>query len=386
MKPTVLIILCFLLAVSCKQQEIPGINIIKEGAIGWEEKQPCRIVYSTSRDSSEYAASIKCRGGVSSKYYKHSYSLELDRKQSLAGLPADDDWIINAAYIDKTFMRHKISYDLFREMNTKNVAAKSAYINVSINNNYRGLYLLMEEVNASMVGLDKSDSMAVLFKDPPIFRKERLSYVKDTSNYHQQKYPKKYESDKTPYIEAFREFLYHSTDTEFARDINYWVDMGNVMDWHIILLFSNNGDGVLKNFYLYKLDKNTPFRFAIWDYDHSFGRDGDNEKNMMERSLDCNRAILFERLSTIEEIGYMSNLKDRWFELREQDIISEENFENLIAENDRVIAPELEKNFELWPLDNDWYYDDNDYHQELELLLDFVSLRIDQLDEYFNSI
>ena len=33
----------------------------------------------------------------------------------------------------------------------------------------------------------------------------------------------------------------------------------------IILLFTNNADGIMKNFYLYKLDKNTPFRFAIWD-------------------------------------------------------------------------------------------------------------------------
>ncbi len=49
-----------------------------------------------------------------------------------------------------------------------------------------------------------------------------------------------------------------------------------------MLLLSNNGDGVMKNFLLYKIDSNTPFRIALWDYDHSFGRDGDNELNLME--------------------------------------------------------------------------------------------------------
>lgn len=383
----ILPVLCFLiLAVSCRQQELPSINILKEGSISWEEKEACRIVYSDAHGVSEYSAGIKFRGGVSSKYYKHSYSLELDQKHSLGNLPADDDWIINAGYIDKTFMRHKISYDLFREMHTKNVAAKSAYVNVKLNDDYRGLYLLMEEVNASMVGLDKSDSMAVLFKDPPIFRKERLSYVKDPSNYYQQKFPKINDADKTWYIEAFKDFLYHSSDAEFAKDVSSWVDIKNVIDWQIILLFSNNGDGVLKNFYLYKIDDGTPFRIAIWDYDHSFGRDGDNEKNMMENALDCNRAILLERLSKIEETGYMTKMKDRWFELRDQDIISLRNFEKHISRNDRIIGPELDRNFELWPIDDDWYYDNNNYHQELELMLEFVALRIGQLDKYFNSI
>jgi len=37
----------------------------------------------------------------------------------------------------------------------------------------------------------------MLFKDPPIFRKERLTNVQDTLNYYQQKYPKISEFDKT---------------------------------------------------------------------------------------------------------------------------------------------------------------------------------------------
>ena len=49
--------------------------------------------------------------------------------------------------------------------------------------------------------------------------------------------------------------------------------MENLIDWHILLLFTNNGDGLMKNYYFYKMDSETPFRFAIWDYDHTFGRD-----------------------------------------------------------------------------------------------------------------
>lgn len=387
MRSTYLLFIVFIIfTVSCKQEILPSINIKKEGAIGWKVKEPCTIIYSDAENMDELSGRIKFRGGVSSRYYKHSFSLELENKYSFANLPIDDDWIINANYIDKTFMRHKISYDLFREMNAKNIAAKSSFINISINDIYEGLYVLMEEINGSMIGLNKSDTMAMLFKDPPIFRKERLNYVQDSLNYYQQKYPKINEFDKTHYIEKFKNFLFYSNDYNFARDVSTWVDIENVIDWHIILLFSNNGDGIMKNFYLYKLNKDTPFRFAIWDYDHSFGRDGDNEHNLMERELNCNKAILFERLLSIPEIEYLPKLKKRWFELRELNIISIKNFEAHISENDEIISKEIGKNFEKWPINSKWYYDNNDYKQELDLMREFVIIRVKQLDEYFNSL
>jgi len=382
----ILIVFLLLLINSCKVDVLPSLNIKKDGAIGWKEKEPCTIIYTDYDKVNELFGRIKCRGGISSKYYKHSFSLELEDKFSFSNLPKYDDWILNANYIDKTFMRHKISYDLFREMNIKNISSKSTFINIYINDKYEGLYVIMEEINASMIDLNKSDTMAMLFKDPPIFRKERLTYIQDSLNYYQQKFPKITDSDKTYYIEKFKNFLFYSSDSVFAREIPVWVDIENVIDWHIILLFSNNSDGILKNFYLYKLDKDTPFRFAIWDYDHSFGRDGDNEHNLMERELNCNRSILFERLSNITEIGYLHRLKKRWFELRQQNIISVENFETHIMNNDKVISREVERNFEKWPIDSEWYYDNNDYIQELDLMRKFVVIRVNQLDEFFNSL
>ena len=61
----------------------------------------------------------------------------------------------------------------------------------------------MQEVNAAMLGLDKSDTMAVLFKDPPVYFRDSLDFILDRNNYYQQKYPKKHELDKTWYLEEF---------------------------------------------------------------------------------------------------------------------------------------------------------------------------------------
>ncbi len=196
---------------SCTQDPFPLIKINVEGPIGWEEKGPCEIVYCSKRDSVVMPARIKCRGGTSSKYYKHSYSVEFDDKISFGDLPADDDWVLNANYIDKTFMRHKMSYDLFMQMGKLNLAPESFYMNLILNKQPRGLYVAMQEVNAGMLGLVKSDTMAMLFKDPPIYYEHGLNFVKDPDNYYQQKFPKKQVSDKTWYLEEFIDFMFSST-------------------------------------------------------------------------------------------------------------------------------------------------------------------------------
>ena len=40
----------------------------------------------------------------------------------------------------------------------------------------------MQEINGAMIGLDKSDTMAVLFKDPPIFRNNKGNYIQFYTN------------------------------------------------------------------------------------------------------------------------------------------------------------------------------------------------------------
>eukprot|EP00095_Tigriopus_kingsejongensis_P007455 snap_masked-scaffold293_size218662-processed-gene-1.0 protein:Tk07455 transcript:snap_masked-scaffold293_size218662-processed-gene-1.0-mRNA-1 annotation:"tryptophanyl-trna synthetase" len=56
---------------------------------------------------------------------------------------------------------------------------------------------------------------------------------------------------------------------------------------------------IIAGFMLKKTKNSLGYRLAIWDYDHSFGRDGDNELNMMERPIDADRCVLLRRLTTI---------------------------------------------------------------------------------------
>ncbi len=368
------------------KQNIPTINIVKQGEISWTDKERCMITYTENGKSINIPATIKKRGGSSSKFYKNSFTIKLNKKFGLCNIAHENDWIFNANYIDKTFMRHKLSYDLYRQMKPENTAPRCGYAFVEHNRDSLGLYVVMEKVNSGMIGVDKTDTMSMVFKEPKIFFENRLPIgnIRDTTNYYDQRYPDISVSNKTWFIEEFKNFLFYSSDSDFLEEIDKRIDIANVIDWHLLLLFSNNSDGIMKNFFLYKNNSVSPLRIAIWDYDHSFGRDGDNEMNMMEHELDCNRSILLKRLMHIPGSEYPDKLKERWWALRNNNIFTYQNIEELVAQNNSIIEEAVKKNAEIWPVDDKWYFDSNNYHDELKIILEFAQLRINQLDSYFS--
>lgn len=377
-----LISLSVLTFISCSKKKTPTLYIFKDSEVSWEKKESCVVSYVKS-DSIVLPAEIKCRGGFSSAYPKVSYALELKQKYSLGGMPEDDDWILNSSYIDKTFMRHKLSYDLFCEMNPNNKAAQSSFINVVVNNEYQGIYVLMEELDASSLLVNRKDSMAMIFKDPPLFYSKRKVEVMDTANYYQQKYPKITKRNQLDLISKFHNFLFESSDSSFLSEIENWVDIDNMIDWHLILLLSNNSDGVLKNFYWYKTDVNSKFKVAIWDYDHSFGRDGDNTLNMLSDTVDCSRSILFKRLLETPSSEYSKALKKRYLVLRNLGVFSEANLNNKVNKMDDELKSLWEQNANRWPVTAVHYKDSNNYVQELDLLRKFFSKQFLHLDKKF---
>lgn len=372
-----------ILSVGCDSPELLEINIIKDSPPGWTANEECGVLFIQGLDTSFASARIKCRGGMSSKYSKHSYALELDSVRSLGGMSEEDDWVLNASYIDKTFMRHKLSYDIFREMSEVNKSAKSEYVTLKLNAEYKGLYILMKELTASNVGLNKNDSSAQFYKDPPIFRRKLNPDHRDTVNVLNQKFPKWNRETTKNGLWDLREFILTSSDQEFVSLYAEYVDLDNIIDWHLLLMLSNGGDGVLKNFYIYKLDQNTPFRIAIWDCDHSFGRDGDNELNMLNTTPDYEQNILLKKLLSSKELKYRDRLKKRWSELRKRGVFSEKKIASLMKNMESSMQRKIKANADKWPLDSKWYYDQNSYKEEVELMNTFIRLNLDTLDRYF---
>ena len=94
---------------------------------------------------------IEIRGSSSQSFPKKSYGFETrmpngvtDTNVALLGMPSEHDWILSANYTDKSFCRNVLLYQLSMEMG--HYAARTRYVDVVLNGEYIGIYVLMESI------------------------------------------------------------------------------------------------------------------------------------------------------------------------------------------------------------------------------------------------
>jgi hypothetical protein len=135
------------------------VHIDVRGAIPQDEKKTARmVVRDNGRAVYRGRIGIERRGQSSQRFPKRSWGLELrnrrgdNRDVALLGMPADDDWILYAAYNDKTLMRNVIAYETARRLGR--YAARTRFVEVHLNGRYHGVYVLMEKLKLQKDRLD----------------------------------------------------------------------------------------------------------------------------------------------------------------------------------------------------------------------------------------
>ncbi len=357
---------------------LPNINISYD-TLSSNHKVPCVI---TIGDTLLLKGKIKQRGGSSIGYPKKSYTVKLSKKISLYGLRENKSWVFTSSYLEKSLMRNILSYDLFRSWDTNNFAPKIELIEFFHNDNYEGIYQLTEKVDRSSLRINKK-AEGVIFKDCAVFSKTYIEPQTGETYYHQ-KYPDPKKYDATLLMDSIKEFILNSTDSVFAKEMEQEFDIQNIIDWQIMIMLSNNGDAVYKNFYLYRESKKAKFKIALWDYDSGFGRDTDNELNMVKTTSHWERNSLLDRLYNEDVNNYQERLHTRWKVLRESGKISVDDFESRVSKLALQLEPFVGRNFTRWPVTNSYYWDKYTWEQEIGVLKEFINLRIPQLDEKFN--
>ena len=62
----------------------------------------------------------------------------------LLGLPEEEDWILYGPFSDKSLLRNKLIYELSNQMGR--YAVKTEFVELTINYDYKGLYIFMEKL------------------------------------------------------------------------------------------------------------------------------------------------------------------------------------------------------------------------------------------------
>ncbi len=150
---------------SPKSTGLPVISINVEGnkqITSKTEYLSCVItVYDT--ETGEYhvceeAAEIRGRGNSTwDRFDKKPYKFKFDKKQNLFGFGKEKDWVLMADYIDNTLLRNYLAYTLAGELSALESSPDCQSVELYLNGQYRGVYLLCEQVEVSEDRVDISD-------------------------------------------------------------------------------------------------------------------------------------------------------------------------------------------------------------------------------------
>ena len=324
---------------------------------------------------------IRLRGNSTSAPDKKPFKIKFDQAQSLFGLTAAKDWVLLANYYDKSNIRNYLAYTLANRLDYLGFQPSSIFIDVYLNGEYQGLYLLCEhiEVNEGRVDIANNysangissflievDDRAVNeYKDYPnmcyINFKEYIFTFKspDRDNYilalqnNDQALITSYEND----INWFKTFInsaYTSLEKNNYTQYSKYYDLNSFMDYYIVQEFFKNVDiSSTSQYYIIDQGLETPKLACgpVWDFDIAAGAVDNSQSNIYSTYTNTNLYVkecdMYYRM-LFSSPTFLRNFKARYKEVRPLllEIIEEIDLIN------NSIAKAQSRNINKWPLTN----------------------------------
>jgi uncharacterized repeat protein (TIGR02543 family) len=105
---------------------------------------------SSENEDENLLANIRIRGRGNStwSFPKKPYQIKFDNKENILGMPKDKKWILLANYSDKTMLRNELAFDLSR-FSDLDWTPESRFVELLINNEYLGVYQVVQKVEES---------------------------------------------------------------------------------------------------------------------------------------------------------------------------------------------------------------------------------------------
>lgn len=325
------------------RRRIPILRVQSGGEppIGTTVPSLAEFIEGDNRRSGPLEGKIRLRGNTSlrqARNQKKYYRIELARPYDVPGVGRTRRLLLISGWKDKSLMRDRLSYDLFRSFSETGKPRYSPHvrlIELVLNGDYRGIYNLVDRVDADLLDLGKSSGGA----DRPVLYKgvdNTASFKTPNRDAYVQKLPPWRDGEYWGPFEKLITFIGSSTPAVFRQDVERLIDVDNVIDFEILLALTANAEGTNSNLYLARSGGAAARFFMVpWDYDISFSI----------TSVPTN--YLITRLHR-DLPGYDRRVSARWRTLR-KDRLSEkglsERIDGLVGE----MAEGVERNYRRWP-------------------------------------
>lgn len=389
------------------QTGLCSIGITCGEAIEDEPKIDCKLALS-ERDGKNYEGlvAIERRGRSSLFYDKPNYAFELrnadgsNNPADLMAMGADEDWILDGSWVDRSFIRNQLVSDLFASFDASRFSPEGRYCELFLNQDYRGIYRLVERIKreASRIDLPVDEGNGETFvlqqdDDGALRFNVGLEDNWDTI------YPKEPTVDQREGIQRFLNDLETALDRRSddpATGIWSLLDRGNVIDWIIIQELSRNVDAYKLSLYLYR-SKGNKAHLVPWDFDLSMGQPIVSRNAPEPRGGHESAGWGLERTAFIEDIiavpGVAKAVAERFRALRRSVLATDQ----VLAQVDAyagLLDDAVDENFARWPLDRVRFehlyppyslYEVESYAEEIATLKNWLQERLTWMDDNIDT-
>ena len=365
---------------------------------------------------------IEVRGSSSQTFPKKSFGFEtwdsagVEIDTAILGFPKESDWILNANYTDKSFLRNVTSYHLFNQMGR--YASRTKYVEVFINNVYAGLYVFMEKVKRDNNRVDISkltplDTSAVDITGGYILKVDKSTGSGGIGGFNSAFPPVNngttpeilydYPDDGTitpqqanyivAFVDSFEQALHGPQFTDPINGYYKYINDSSFIDFFLINELSKNVDGYRISSYLYKekITKGNRLNAGpVWDYDIAFGNAdycGGQYQTGWSYTFNCVSTgfqVPFWWARLLNDPIYANKLKCRYTQLRST-IFTTAYINNFIDSVASYLQESQDRNFQQWPILGTYVWPNpspipTTYAGEITKLKNWISTRLFWLD------
>ncbi|MFT5833097.1 MAG: hypothetical protein ACI97N_000723 [Cognaticolwellia sp.] len=370
---------------------------------------------------------IELRGQTSQFLFdKKSYGFETrdangeNLNVSLLDLPEENDWILYGPFSDKTMIRNVLMYELSNQIGM--YASRTKYCELVINNEYKGVYVLMEKIkrDGNRVDIAKLNPDEISETDISggyILKLDKYSWDDQNlfnsafasdpnSMLYQVIYPKNdnLQSEQFTYIQDFMYDFEAALSGENYKDetLGYrqYIDVNSFIDFLLLNELGRNPDAYRISTYFHKQHDDDGGKLKmgpIWDFNIGMG----NANFCLGGSptgwvLDYNEVCpddtwligyWWNRLLSDE--AFALAVSERWEMLRET-VFSIESIHQLINDHAILLNESQTRNYQQWNILGEWVWPNDfvgeTYESEVVFLKNWFDDRVDWMDANMSDL
>ncbi|MFO0546842.1 MAG: CotH kinase family protein [Polyangiaceae bacterium] len=236
-----------------------------------------------------YSMQAKLRGAASLNYPKNSFTLEFDKADKFDepfeadGFNGRRKVVLISTFDDNSYVRQRLAYDLWDRLDPAHIQIKTYSAVIYVDGVYFGLYTVSDHVDGFLMEDHGYSQDGNLYKAVNHDANFALTSIQNGGAPKATLHDGYEKREGTPLdgepgayadLEELVNFVATSDSTTFLSELPQRIDQRDFQDWFVFVTYLLADDSAGKNSYLYHdpQDPNGVFRYAPWDFNHSFGQ------------------------------------------------------------------------------------------------------------------